>query len=185
MNKRAAPAIRHRPWLAENASERRKLARELLAVFDGAAQPILGDAAVWIEEAWRDGAAPLPWPLQQRGEGEAQLMRWLAAATVLNVLRAIAEADGPEWVPPEDPADESFQMVLRVAYRATDAGQAALRERFGGAGRLSIKREILNLSRELQAEATLKSGARRIEGFKAAGLSKTAAYRALHRRRKS
>jgi hypothetical protein len=166
------------------AAERLKLARELLAVFDAAAQPILGDLAVWAEEAGRDGPAPLPWPLQQRGTGEPQLLRWLAAATVLNVLDSIEEAHGPQWVPPEDPADESFQMVLRVAYRATDAGQAALRARYGGADRLSIKREILKLARELQAEAALRPDVPRGAGFKAAGLSKSAAYRALHRRRK-
>jgi hypothetical protein len=171
--------------LAGLAQERAELARELLAVFDAAAQPILGDPAVWAEEATREAPAYLPWPLQPRGKGEAQLMRWLAAATVANVLAAIEEAHGPQWVPPEDQADESFQMVLRVAYRATNAGQAALRARFGGAGRLSIKREIINLSRELRAEAAIRSGQPRLEAFMTAGLSKTGAYVALHRRRRT
>jgi hypothetical protein len=171
--------------LAQLARERVELARELIAVFDAAAQPILGDPAVWTEEASRESAAPLPWPLQQRGKGEAQLMRWLAAAVVANILSTIEEADGPQWVPPEDPANEDFQLVLRVAYRATNAGQAALRERFGGDVRLSIKREIINLSRELQAAAAIRSRQPRLEAFKAAGLSKTAAYQALHRRRRT
>ncbi|MBK7459109.1 MAG: hypothetical protein IPJ42_12065 [Betaproteobacteria bacterium] len=166
------------------AAERLELARELLAVFDAAARPILGDLAVWVEEAGRDGPAPLPWPLQPVGTSEAQLLGCFAAATVANALQAIEQAHGPQWVPPEDPADEGFQWVLRVACRATDAGQAALRARFGGAGRLSIKREILKLAHELQALAAVRPDMKRGAGFKAAGLSKSAAYRALHRRRK-
>lgn len=169
--------------LARLAEERAEAARELLAVFDAAAQPILGNAAVWVEESRRDNAEPLPWPLQSRGEGEAQLLRIFAAATVESVLQAIEDAHGPQWVPPEDPSDPDFQYVLRVARRAVDAAAVALRARFGGAGRLSIKRELMNLLRERDASDAFKTGRLNMANAAACGMSRTAAYDALNRAR--
>ena len=172
-----------RAGLDRLAQERVELARELLAVFDAAAQPILGDLAVWAEEARRDGAAPLPWPQPLRGEGYPQLLRILFATTVDSALQAIEQQHGLQWVPREDPAEDDFQWVLRVAKRATDAGDLALSRRFGGAGLLSIKRELLKMARERQAEAALRSGQRRAAAFGDVGLSKPGAYRALRRLR--
>ncbi len=167
--------------LAQLAQERAETARELLAVFDAAAQPVLGNPAVWVEESRRDNAEPLPWPLQSRGEGEAQLLRIFAAATVENVLQAIEYAHGPQWVPTVDPSDPDFQYVLRVARRAVDAAAIALRARFGGTGRLSIKRELVNLMRERVATEAYKMGRMDTAAAAAGGLSRTAAYDARTR----
>ncbi len=169
--------------LEAEGKNRREDALLLLAMFDAAAQRILGDPAVWVEESCRVDPEPLPWPLQARGEGWAQLLRIFAAAVVDNILHAIGQAHGAQWVPPQDPADDGFQLVLRVARRATDAGASALRAHFGGQGRMSIKRELVKLFREQVAEAASNSGMSRRQAFAAAGLGKTAAYDALRRRK--
>jgi len=169
--------------LALLAKDRRQVVSRLIEVFDAAAQPIQGDPAVWDEEGRCEAPVALPWPVQARGEGYEQLLRILFASTVDNILDAIEVAHGAQRVPPEDPTDKDFQRLLRVAKRATDAGDAALRQEFGGADRLSIKRELMNIVREQLAQAAVDSGRPLRETFEAAGLSKTAAYKALQRRR--
>jgi len=158
-------------------------ARELLAVYDAAARSILGDPAVWVEESTRTGAPVLPWPLAASGRGYPQLLRILAIASVENVLDCIRLAHGASAVPASNPADPDFQLILRVVKRAVDAADQALRKRFGGTGRLSVKRELVKLARERDAEAAIRSGAPRTQAFEKAGLSKAAAYRALRRSR--
>jgi hypothetical protein len=163
--------------------DRASEARELLAVYDAAAQSILGDPAVWAEESARTGALPLPWPLPAVGRGYPQLLRIFAVAAVQNVLDCIRIAHGAGAVPASDPADPHFQLILRVVKRAGDAADRALCERFGGTGRLSVKRELLKLVRERDAEAAVRSGAPRSQAFEQTGMSRAAAYRALRRSR--
>ena len=100
--------------LEDERQNRREDALLLLALFDDAARPILGDPAVWAEEACRIYSEPLPWPLQGRGKGWAQLLRILAAAVVDNIMHCIEQAHGTQWVPPTDPADDGFQVVTLV-----------------------------------------------------------------------
>lgn len=157
-------------------------AGDLLRVYDDAARPILGDLSVWADEARRDGAAPLPWPLRVDGKGYQQLFRILAVSMIENALDALREAHGPAAVP-NDPSSHFFQVILRVARRATDAGEQALLQRFGGSGRMSVKRDLLNWAKKRDADAAIRSGLPRDEAFRQAGLSRAGAYRALHRKR--
>ena len=170
---------------ARLAQEREECMREFLAVFHATVQPIWGSRSVWDQEAARLDATPLPWPLRMHGEGFAQLMRALAAASVDTVRDAIARTRGPQAVPPEDPTDPAFQMILRVVKRACDAAEVALCARFGGSGPLPLKRELLKLARANDADRAIRSGMPRAQAFKAAGISKAAAYRALRRRPRS
>lgn len=166
--------------------ERTELAEEVRNIIDSTVQRILGDPVVWVEEASREGAPPLPWPCSMRGKGFAQLMGMVFDTAVENVLQAIEDDRGAQWAPPRDTADEDFQRVLQLAKRATDSAEIELRKRFGGTGRVPLKRELLKLVREHEAEVanrTAKQGGAARKEFAAAGLSKSAAYRALIRAR--
>jgi hypothetical protein len=159
-------------------------ARELLAIYDAAAQSVLGDPAVWAEESARADAPALPWPLPATGHGYPHLLRVFAVATVENVLDRIRIAHGATAAPASDPDNPHFQVILRVVKRAGDKADQALCARFGGTGRLSVKRELLKLGRERDAESAVRSGDPRSQAFEKAGISRAAAYRALSRARK-
>ncbi|MBX3633942.1 MAG: hypothetical protein KF683_00860 [Rubrivivax sp.] len=158
-------------------------AGELLSIVDTACRRVLGDRAIWDQEAAREDPAPLPWPPQQRGKGFPQLMRIFAMAAVDTVLQSIADANGPGRVPPADPASPDFQLVLRVVSRAVSAAEAELVQRFGGTGRMSLKRGLAKWAAECEVDRIRRAGGGAVEGFKAAGLSKSAAYRADKRAR--
>lgn len=157
-------------------------AGEVVREFDAAARAVLGDPSVWAEEAERPSLAPLPWPLRRGGQGYGQLLRYLCELLVEDVLATMREA-GRE-PPPEDVGHPEFQWVLRVVKRAADAGDAALVAKFGGTGRLSIKRDLDNFVKRLRAEEAVRSGLPRGEAFSRLGLSRAGAYRALGRPRK-
>ena len=163
--------------------DRAQDAAELLALIEAAARSVLHDPAVWAEEAARTDAQPLPWPIRAGRSGYAQLLRILATVAVDQVLGAMRAAEGPERTPTADSRLAEFQVVLRVVKRYVDAADTALCSRFGGTGRMSIKRELVNIARELSAEAAIRSGTPRAEAFKSAGISRAGAYRALHRKR--
>ena len=166
------------------AQDRAEVARDLLAVVDAAALPILADPAVWIEEASREDTRAIAWPLQGPETSEAQLLRYFATETVRIVLQTIEEAHGLQWVPQEDPADKDFQLVLRVVRRAIDQTSIAMRARFGGAGRMSIKRELMNIMKERTAAEAFKAGKLDVQAAAEGGMSRSATYRALHRPRR-
>lgn len=154
-----------------------------LAAADRAMQRVLGDRQTWVDEAAASGAAPLPWPLQARGEGYPQLLRILAATAVDTVLQAMREADGIEVE--VDPHDPQFQIVLRMVRRAVDAADAELREQFGGkrgTHRVSGKREFHNWLKQREVDAAVRSGLPRAEALASLGFSRAAAYRAMKRR---
>jgi hypothetical protein len=159
-------------------------ARELLAIVDSAARSVLGDEAAWSEESARAIAPALPWPVPVTGQGYPQLLRMFFVQAVDDVLDCIRIAHGAAAVPACDPDDPHFQVILRVAKRAIDAADWELRGRFGGTGRMPIKRALLKLARERDAELAVRSGSPRGKAFEDVGLSKAAAYRALRRARK-
>lgn len=159
-------------------------AGELFEVFYDAAIPVLSDENLWMAETQRVGATPLPWPFVDAPGGNnawPQLVQRLAASLVDVALHAIHTAHGEAI--PEDPEAADFQVILRVAARASSAGADALVARFGGAGRISIKRDVENYLKWIHAEEAIRSGLPRKEAFERAGISRQSAYRALKRRK--
>lgn len=153
----------------------------VLAVADRALQGVLGDRAAWAEEAARDGAESLPWPLQARGEGYPQLLRILAATAVQSTLEAIHAAHGHEVRQDVDSAD--FQIILRVVNRAVQAADAAMRADQRGTHRLAGKREFHNWLKRAEVEAAVRAGGSRQDALAALPISRAAAYRAMKRKR--
>jgi hypothetical protein len=159
---------------------------ELFGIADTAMAAVLGDAGVWFEEDGREEAEPLPWPVKH-GRGLQQLLAMFFEEAVVGALEALQIAHGLHLEP--DPSDPRFQVVLRVCARAVDAALAVATERFGGLGRLSGKRDLLNWMKRRDAGAAYLAAARagksREEAIAAAcdatGLSRAGVYRALSR----
>ena len=177
-------------------------AGEILRIFDAATQPVLGNPAVWAEERARVDAPDLPWPLKRTGKDYERLMRHLVERVVDNVLDAMRQdtlnvvtpegirvrvpntgARGFAAVPAQNPKLADFQIVLRVVKRATDTAEAALSQRFGGTGRISTRRDMVNYLKRMEAERAIRSGLPRDEAFRKAGLARSTAYRVLGRKR--
>jgi hypothetical protein len=154
-----------------------------LLLAERAMQAVLGDRQAWIDEAANTAAAPLPWPLQARGEGYPQLLRILAVTAVDSTLAAMREADSIVIV--ADPANADFQLVLRMVRRAVDAADAAMKTAFGGkrgTHRLSGKREFHNWLKARDVEAAVRAGGKRADALAGLTMSRAAAYRAMKRR---
>jgi len=151
-----------------------------LAVADSTLQGVLGDHAAWAEEAAREGAPALPWPLQARGEGYPQLLRILAMESVQSVLQAIHEADGHQVQ--QDVASAEFQIILRVVNRAVQAADKAIRREFRP-GRLTGKRAFSNWLKAREVDAAVRAGGSRQDALSALPISRAAAYRAMKRKR--
>ena len=167
---------------AERA-ERTAEAAEFLKRWNNAAEAVLADTTVWAEEARREAAPPLPWPLQVPAKGWDQVRVLLAEAKVLEVYAQLAAGRcGHMLLPPMDAAARDIQILLRVAARAAAAGQAALVQHYGGRGRMSLKREFAKMAAEIRAEeareaARLTGGSVRA-AFAAAGMAPQTAYNA-------
>lgn len=154
-----------------------------MAVAELAIRETLRDRSAWLAECDRLDAEPLPWPLLSTGDGYPQLLRELARIAVQNALQAFRETQGIEI--PADPTDPGFQVVLRMAKRATDAADAELRSKFGGkrgAHALAGKRAFWNWLKARSVEAAVQSGKPRAEALKDLTISRAAAYRAMKRR---
>ncbi len=151
-----------------------------LAVADRALQAVLGDHAIWATEAENVAAAPLPWPLQQRGEGYPQLLRILAVEAVQSVLQAIHDAE--RQTVDADPASPDFQVILRVVHRAVQAADIAICSEFKP-GRLTGKRAFANWVKAREVQAAVQSGEPRADALGKLPMSRAAAYRAMKRRR--
>jgi hypothetical protein len=155
----------------------------VLAVADVAMCAVLGDEQVWLAEAAKEAAAPLPWPLLARGEGYPQLLRILATEAVESTLQAIQQAEGQAI--DVDPASEDFQLVLRVVNRAVQSADAAMCRAFGGprgGHRLNGKGKFHNWLKLREVEAAVMSGARRGTALGKLPFSPASAYRAMHRK---
>jgi hypothetical protein len=152
----------------------------LMRFLDEAVQEVACDPAVWIEEAQRESATPLPWPLAP-GKGHVGLLRILAAEVVDCVLAAMSEADG--IAPNADAADADFQIVLRVVARVIQLFDRKAIDSFGGTGRIPVKRDWVNFLRERDVMAAMQLASRsaRAAALKDAGISKAAASRARKR----
>lgn len=159
---------------------------ELMALADRSIHAVLVDCAVWAEEASRQGAAPLPWPLEQGREGYPALLRMLATAAVENVLDSMSRANGlPETAPVSaDGHDPAFQVILRVCKRAVDAADAAVLKNYGDAGRITDSREFWNWLKRWRIEQVARSGLKGKRAAEAAGLGVASSYRAQHRKPK-
>lgn len=154
----------------------------MLQTFEAAAFPVFTDRAVWMQEAQRD-AVPLPWPLRRDYSGYEGMLRLYARELVNLALVSAGAVLGWSEVP-TDPMRREFQVVLRVVKRAVDAGDAAVLDRFGGAGRLGDKREWQNKVKAQLVDAAVRSGlprAKALEILERLGLSRAAAYRAMTR----
>jgi hypothetical protein len=158
-------------------------AGELFKLTDEAAKRVMSDLDVWAEEADRANVEPLPWPLVhvEAGAAEAEFHRLFAEAAVNTLMQMVVAYVGA--APPRDAANAEFQVVLRIAKRATDAAHAAAVSRFGGTGRLSTRRALNTWLDARAAEAAIVAGGKRDDAFAAVGLSRAAAYRALKRGR--
>jgi len=165
------------------AAQRRRDAEEILELLEHCIQREAGDWGAWEEESARQDAERIAWPQQSTGKGYPQLLRCLFGITVGHIREAMGEALGPECVPEEDPRSGDFQLVLRIAKRVVVATDAELVARFGGTGRMSIKRDLINLFRERAAAEAVASGHRRAAAFRASGISQAALYRAIARAR--
>lgn len=155
-------------------------AGEVARAWETACREIAGDPAVWSEEA-RD-AAPLPWPVDGAPyKGYDGLLRILYLETVDQLLACMAEYGWP--APPKDRADAGFQQVLRVAKRVIVKLDKALVDRFGGSGRLAVKRALQNWLRERDVRAAdrLPTRAERAAALNAAGIKRSAASDARKR----
>lgn len=169
-----------------------------MAVADRVMMPILGDRAMWVEEAGRTDAASLSWPPQIDAEGCGGLLEAMAVTAVEQVLVSMYLADSGqtepsdprfharvrEIVPQLDPADPYVQVILRVVCRAIVTVFDALRDQFGGkrgAHRLSGKREFFNWIKAREVDAAVRSGVPRAEALGALPMSRAAAYRAMRR----
>lgn len=161
-------------------------AGELFLLMDDAAKAVLSDLVVWNEEAARSDAAPLPWPLEdvedaKDARGYDQFLRNLMANSVDEILTMFARTGGGLQPPPPDPSRAEFQVVLRIAKRMTEAADQAAKARFSGTGRISIKRVFDKWMAERAVDAAIQDGGNRDAAFRSAGLSRSAAYRAMRR----
>jgi hypothetical protein len=164
--------------LAAERADREACAPDFLARWDEAAEVVLADPDVWLEEARRTDAPMVPWPPRLAPRGWLQALGLLAEGKAVEVYFQIAGGPfGDMLLPPMIGTDPDFQMLLRVVLRAADAGQAALVAHYGG-DRLSLAREYQKMQREVDAELARRAGGGVRAGFKAAGLSPSAAYRA-------
>ena len=171
-----------------------------MAVADRALQGVLGDPAVWAEEAARADAVPLSWPPQIEAEGRAQLLQAMAMAAAESVMASMwmagtgePEPTDPRWraqlselTAQLDPRDAAVQQVLRVVRRAVLAADAALVQGFGGtrgARRLTGKREWMNWAKAEAVDQAVRARLKRGKALEALGMSRAAAYRAMHRDR--
>lgn len=171
-----------------------------MAVADRALQGVLGDPAVWAEESARADAVPLSWPPRIEAEGRAQLLQVMAMAAAESVLAAMwmAQTGEPEPTDPRwrallsdlaaqlDPDDPAVQQLLRVVRRAVMAADAAIVRDFGGtrgARRLTGKREWMNWAKAEEVDQAVRARLKRGEALEALGMSRAAAYRAMHRDR--
>lgn len=159
---------------------------ELMALAELSIRAVLDDRTVWAEESSREGAAPLPWPLEQGRDGYPALLRVLASTAVENVLESMRLAEGlPEPIPvPADGSDPEFQVVLRVCKRAVDAADAAVLKMYGDAGRITDTREFWNWLKRWRIEQAARSGLKGKRAAEAAGLGVASSYRAQHRKPK-
>lgn len=165
---------------------------ELAALIDtanAAIQPILGDKAIWAQEAAAGATTVLPWPLASvENGGYPELLRWFAIEAVQNVLDAMARQQGlPDGSirAPADTSEPGFQVVLRVCKRAVDAADAAVLKEFAGAGRVDgmralkgwlIRKNIEHLQRTEPGISVADAAAR-------VGVSTAAAYRWIGKKR--
>lgn len=159
------------------------------------AAEVLGDRAVWAEEAARTGAAPLPWPLQRPGQGYAQLLRNMAeniAAAAVEAARAVACADRFRDDPVSwqavrltarelDPSDAAIQCLLRVVKRAVDAADHVMVAEFGGQGRLEGKAAFKQWANKVAVDGALAAGFSVTDAAAAMGCSPETLYKLLRR----
>jgi len=95
------------------------------------------------------------------------------------VMDSIEAAEGPGSVP-TDVNSERFQLILRMVRRTVDAAIEKCRREIG-VGRISGMREFKNKVKTMLVDEAISSG----KGATGAGVSKSAAYRALSRKRAS
>lgn len=168
-----------------------------VAIFDQAMSRVVGDPAVWVEEAAPDRVLqglrePLPWPLRATGEGWPQFLLWRAEIWVERLLQALAQAFGPQWVPePLDALNVDFALILRVVKRGADQAEKATQAEFvgkrGGGHQLGDKQEFKDYLREVFVDEADRGG--RVERDPAAvwrdlGVSRAQFYRILERVRR-
>ena len=157
-----------------------------IAAYRAAAWPVLADPDVWKQEQLRTDAAPLAWPLAVREHTNfRRLLVNLANVDVelsIGILRDHGDTRAPDWPPRAD--DPKLQVLLRVAYRALQAGEQAMVAAFGGE-RVTGKREFLNRETEQAVEMALRLARQhnltRDEAFELLGLPRRKAFRAARR----
>jgi hypothetical protein len=155
----------------------------MMRLLDEEGRVVMGDPQVWLEEATRVDPAPLPWPLAgAKVHGYEKGVLAIAFHTFVEAtVEAIAIAEGETVV--KDPADPDFQMILRVAERAVQRGDKAVRSEFEDLiGPVYGKREFLNKVKAALVEQALRAGGKVPTKIAKAGVSKSAYYRALHRK---
>jgi hypothetical protein len=148
---------------------------EVLELIDRASRDVIGDASVWREEADREGALPLPWPLA-KSKGYPQFLVFLAELYFDFIIATFEERPPPLRM--KEP-----QVVLRVVQRAVSRAEELLVDRFGGGGRLSLKRAWTSWLKELAVAAAdrLPTRAERAAFLRDRGITKSAASRARDR----
>lgn len=145
----------------------------MMRIFREVCSGHLGSSKAWAEEEQRQNPGHHRWPLPTPKNGYENLMRILGEAAFYEVMDAIKNAEGVDV----DPSSDRFQVILRMVHRAVDITV----ERCGkeiGFGRISGMRDFKNKVKAHLIDEAIRSG----QGVKVAGISKSAAYRALGRK---
>lgn len=147
---------------------------------DGAIRGLIADPHVWTEEMARDDAAPLPWPIDV-GQGHAGVLRWLTIAAVDFACEFAEIADGAVSRHQSDPF---FQVVLRIAHRAVQAADVAMRPHLREIkGQPTGWREFMQWLKRHRVDGLMAQGLSVEQAASRLGIGKSQAYEALRRRR--
>ena len=147
---------------------------------------ILCDPKAWLVEAGNHGARPLAWPRPVEGRGYKRFVAWTFNELVEGAMQAMRESDEPaELIPPMDPMDPVFQVVLRLAQRTIEEWDKRVVQEFRGlVGPISGRREFLKALKLARVHEAVRSGLPRGEALKRLqqehGISRAAAYRRMH-----
>ncbi len=164
--------------------------REVLRVYDGAALPILQDPDAWLralsQVASQHGQAlAFPRLANDSAEWLAVTMFNATADHLLTVAREPAELFEPLAVSDDELRSVDVQTILRVAHDANEAGMAAVVGQFGGARRITGKRDFrAGTDEHIAAWArrlARQLGVNQDRVFEIVGIGRRRAYRAGER----
>lgn len=145
----------------------------VLALFHEACREVLSSAEVFAQESQRENPPRLAWPPPVPTDGAENLQAMLAQMAFAIVMGSIRQAEGADV----DPSSDRFQLILRMIRRTLDVTLEKC-QRDIGPGRVSGIRVFKNKLTAALVENAVRSG----RGVEVAGISKSAAYRALGRK---